>query len=109
MFDRFLNSSDSAEQTTDDQAQSDSLTPGNDSSVSDPSVAPQSRLGETYDITEQDTTYVGGKPAIADTADEGLVAGSYIREMLESGANTSSAPIWIGYNDALMQSCGKTI
>ncbi|NEU59139.1 type IV secretion system DNA-binding domain-containing protein [Halorussus sp. MSC15.2] len=99
VFDRFFNSSDSTEQTTDDQAQPESSTPDDDNPESDSSEAPQSRLGETYNITEQNTTYVGDKPAITDTATEGLVAGSYIREMLESGAHTSSAPLWIGYNE----------
>jgi hypothetical protein len=99
VFDRFFDRNGSKEQTTTDQPPAKSPTSGDDSTASDSSEAVQSRLGETYDITERDTTYVGGKPAITETADEGIVAGSYIREMLESGANTSSAPLWIGYNE----------
>ncbi|MFB1066249.1 TraM recognition domain-containing protein [Natrinema sp. H-ect4] len=67
--------------------------------TSDPTPDIQSRVSETYEITEQDTTYVGGKPIITETASEGTVAGSHVREMFESGARTSPAPLWIGYDE----------
>ncbi|GAB7011420.1 type IV secretion system DNA-binding domain-containing protein [Halorubrum trueperi] len=60
---------------------------------------PQSLLGETYDITEQDTDYVGTKPVVTETLDEGTVAGSHVREMLESGVDTAPSPLWIGYDE----------
>jgi hypothetical protein len=67
--------------------------------LSEPNAGPQSLLGETYDITEQDTSYVGSKPVITETANEGIVAGPYIREMLESGVDTAPSPLWIGYDE----------
>ncbi|ELY68284.1 hypothetical protein C488_21192 [Natrinema pellirubrum DSM 15624] len=60
---------------------------------------PQSLLGETYDIAEQDTDYVGSKPVVTETLNEGTVAGSHVREMLESGVDTAPSPLWIGYDE----------
>jgi len=67
--------------------------------MAETSPGPQSLLGETYDITEQNTDYVGSKPVITETQNEGTVAGSYIREMLESGVDTAPSPLWIGYDE----------
>jgi len=68
--------------------------------MAETSPGPQSLLGETYDITEQNTTdYVGSKPVITETQNGGTVAGSYIREMLESGVDTAPSPLWIGYDE----------
>jgi len=44
-------------------------------------------------------TTSGSKPVITETQNEGTVAGSYIREMLESGVDTAPSPLWIGYDE----------
>jgi hypothetical protein len=67
--------------------------------ISETNSGLQSLLGETYDITERDTSYVGSKPVITETANEGIVAGPYIREMLEAGVDTAPSPLWIGYDE----------
>jgi hypothetical protein len=85
VFDRFFGRDDA-----DQDAASDA-----DASAPDP----QSLLGETYDITEQDTNYVGSTPVSTETLNEGTVAGSHVREMLESGVDTAPSPLWIGYDE----------
>ncbi|WP_368276081.1 TraM recognition domain-containing protein [Halorussus litoreus] len=106
VFDRFFNSSDSEESppasekpTEDEEVGSNSQTNGDARSTSDSPAASQTRLGETYNISELDTAYIGGKSVITETASEGTVAGSHVREMFESGVDTSPAPLWIGYDE----------
>lgn len=106
VFDRFFNRSDSEESppsseraSEDGEVDSNSQTNGDERSTSDSPPASQTRLGETYNIRELDTAYVGGKSVITETASEGTVAGSHVREMFESGVDTSPAPLWIGYDE----------
>ncbi len=106
VFDRFFDRGDSEESpplsekpTEDEEVDSTSQTSGDERSTSDSPPASQTRLGETYDISERDTAYVGGKSVITETAGEGTVAGSHVREMFESGVDTSPAPLWIGYDE----------
>lgn len=106
VFDRFFDRDDSEESppsseqpTEDEDVDSNSQTNGDERSTSDSLSASQTRLGETYDISERDTAYVGGKSVITETAGEGTVAGSHVREMFESGVDTSPAPLWIGYDE----------
>ncbi|WP_242611689.1 type IV secretory system conjugative DNA transfer family protein [Natrinema hispanicum] len=71
---------------------------GDGDSPLDSPPAPQSQLGETYDIDEQKTSSIGGKQAITETAQEGTVAGPFVREMFEAGVETPSPPLWVGYD-----------
>lgn len=108
VFDRFFGRDDNQDATSDATSESDD-TPreeGTDGSlevdagtIADTSPNQQSLLGEAYDITEQDTDYVGSKPVITETLNEGTVAGPHIREMLESGVDTAPSPLWIGYDE----------
>ncbi|ELY73532.1 type IV secretory system conjugative DNA transfer family protein [Natrinema pallidum] len=106
VFDRFFDRDDSEESppaseksTEDEEVDPNSQTNGDERSTSNSLSASQTRLGETYDISERDTAYVGGKSVITETAGEGTVAGSHVREMFESGVDTSPAPLWIGYDE----------
>ena len=112
MFDRFFGRDDDKDAASDGDtansapdADSPSETRGNGNGATsgetafETSPGPQSLLGESYDITEQDTDYVGSKPVITETVNEGIVAGAHVREMLESGVDTAPSPLWIGYDE----------
>lgn len=60
---------------------------------------PMSLTGEPYQITEAEHVWVGGKRVRTETADQGPVAGPYVREMLESGIHEPQKSLWIGYDD----------
>ncbi len=98
VFDRFFDRDKSGEATEETETKPATQATGDSGSGADSPPAPQSRLGETYDIAEQKTSSVGGKQAVTETAREGTVAGPFIREMFEAGVDTSSAPLWIGYD-----------
>ncbi|AGB33811.1 hypothetical protein Natpe_4089 (plasmid) [Natrinema pellirubrum DSM 15624] len=95
VFDRFFDRSKSEEGMETEPA---TQATGDGDSPLDSPPAPQSQLGETYDIDEQKTSSIGGKQAITETAQEGTVAGPFVREMFEAGVETPSAPLWIGYD-----------
>ncbi len=112
MFDRFFGRDEDQDTASDADASSashDANSPtetrgnGNGATSGDTTFEtsrdPQSLLGESYDITEQDTDYVGSKPVVTETVNEGTVAGSHVREMLESGVDTAPSPLWIGYDE----------
>ncbi|WP_394327984.1 type IV secretory system conjugative DNA transfer family protein [Halogranum amylolyticum] len=107
MFERFFGSDESSEPKTEPV----DVTPTGDGpvvpevdstamgSTSVPDATLRSRLGESYDISVTNTASVGGKPIITDTATEGIVAGSHVRDMFEASAETARAPLWIGYDE----------
>ncbi|WP_254525986.1 type IV secretory system conjugative DNA transfer family protein [Natrinema caseinilyticum] len=102
VFDRFFRS-ESAESSAKGDEQTNTGTraiEGGESLAESPPV-PQSRFGESYDIIERETTSIGGESVISVTDSEGVVAGSYIREMFEAGAHSDSStvPLWIGYDE----------
>jgi len=99
VFDRFFGRDDDQDAASNADAASDESAESDAGPMAETSPGPQSLLGETYDITEQNTDYVGSKPVITETQNEGTVAGSYIREMLESGVDTAPSPLWIGYDE----------
>ncbi|QCS44724.1 type IV secretory system conjugative DNA transfer family protein [Natrinema versiforme] len=104
VFDRFFghggdNSSGNqrSEHTSGDEASGDDQT---DATTSTPlSSDQQSAAGEQYQIVDQDTTRVGGKPILTETADEGTVAGPFVREMFEAGMYDAPSPLWVGYTE----------
>ncbi|WP_172861859.1 TraM recognition domain-containing protein [Halopenitus persicus] len=107
VFERLFGNDESTEPETEpaDAAQADGeaaiseLESMETDSTSGPDASLHSRLGESYDVSVTDTASVGGKPIITDTATEGVVAGSYVRDMFEAGAETAQAPLWIGYDE----------
>jgi len=108
VFDRFFGRDDDQDNTSEAPPASDDTSPeartngtprSDGNSRSETSLGPQSLLGESYDITEQETDYVGSKPVVTETLNEGTVAGSHVREMLESGVDTAPSPLWIGYDE----------
>ncbi|WP_317176175.1 type IV secretory system conjugative DNA transfer family protein [Halomontanus rarus] len=112
MFDRFFGrddddqnastadaASDPESDDTPPEARTDGDLEGDADPTAETSPGPRSLLGESYDITEQNTDYVGSKPVIAETMNEGTVAGSHVREMLESGVDLAPSPLWIGYDE----------
>ncbi|UPV77243.1 type IV secretion system DNA-binding domain-containing protein (plasmid) [Halorussus limi] len=96
VFDRIFGSDDSSESS---DATSESEKPEADDTEADSTPDAQSLLGEPYDISEEDTTYVGGKAVSTATAEEGLVAGPYVREMIEASAEGAFDQLWIGYDE----------
>ncbi|SEU01721.1 hypothetical protein, partial [Natrinema hispanicum] len=95
VFDRFFDRGKSEEGMETEPA---TQATGDGDSPLDSPPAPQSQLGETYDIDEQKTSSIGGKQAITETAQEGTVAGPFVCEMFEAGVETPSAPLWVGYD-----------
>ncbi|SEU14768.1 hypothetical protein, partial [Natrinema hispanicum] len=78
VFDRFFDRSKSEEVTEDMETEPATQATGDGDSPLDSPPAPQSQLGETYDIDEQKTSSIGGKQAITETAQEGTVAGPFV-------------------------------
>ncbi len=99
VFDRFFGRTDANESPADKETDPATRTNGDGETRADSAPTSQSRLGEPYDIDELKTTTVGSKPILAETAREGTVAGSFAREMFESGVDTSPAPLWVGYDE----------
>ena len=108
MFDRFLGRDDEQDGEPEETAECDDTSPeavtdGTPESDADQRAAttpgPRTLLGETYDITEQETDKVGTRRVITETESEGTVAGPYVREMLEAGVSRDPAPLWIGYDE----------
>ncbi|MFC6732371.1 MULTISPECIES: TraM recognition domain-containing protein [unclassified Haladaptatus] len=107
MFEQFFGSDESSEPKTEPvdvtPTGGDPVVPEVDSTATGSSSVPdatlRSRFGESYDISVTNSASVGGKPIIADTETEGIVAGSHVREMFEASAETTRAPLWIGYDE----------
>ncbi|WP_459987992.1 type IV secretory system conjugative DNA transfer family protein, partial [Natrinema sp. JCM 9743] len=102
VLDRFFGSGDEA--SSDDQqdehaAGVDGQSEENTTAESSTHQQPSPDEGDQYDIVEQNTTRIGGKKVITETADEGTVAGPFIREMFEAGMYNAPAPLWIGYSE----------
>ncbi|WP_460920886.1 type IV secretory system conjugative DNA transfer family protein [Salinarchaeum chitinilyticum] len=53
----------------------------------------------SYDITERSVQHVGDTAVLAETAEEGPVAGQYVRTMFEDASDSDDAPLWVGYTD----------
>ncbi|WMT10320.1 type IV secretion system DNA-binding domain-containing protein (plasmid) [Natrinema thermotolerans] len=102
VLDRFFGSDDEA--SSDDQhdghaTEGDKQPEENTTAESPAHQQPSPDEGDQYDIVEQNTTRIGGKKVITETADEGTVAGPFIREMFEAGMHNAPAPLWIGYSE----------
>ncbi|KMT45688.1 hypothetical protein EL22_28540 [Halostagnicola sp. A56] len=112
VFDRFFgsgeepSSSDSEHEPVDDAAgeeipstSSDDQTETKNTGAESSSDQQPNSDREQYQIVDQNTTRVGGKPILTDTANEGTVAGPYVREMFEAGMYNAPAPLWVGYTE----------
>ncbi|WP_175416507.1 TraM recognition domain-containing protein [Natrinema versiforme] len=112
VFDRFFgpgeesSNSDNEHEPVDDASGEEIPSTGSDNQTetknavaeSSPDQQPNSD-GEQYQIVDQNTTRVGGKPVLTETANEGTVAGPFVREMFEAGMYNAPAPLWIGYTE----------
>ncbi|ELZ15706.1 type IV secretory system conjugative DNA transfer family protein [Natrinema limicola] len=102
VLDRFFGSDDEAssgDHQDEHAAGGDEQPEENTTAESSTHQQPDPDEGEQYDIVEQNTTRIGGKKVITETADEGTVAGPFIREMFEAGMYNAPAPLWIGYSE----------
>ncbi|SFT09269.1 type IV secretory system conjugative DNA transfer family protein [Halostagnicola kamekurae] len=112
VFDRFFgsgeepSSSDSEHEPVDDASGEEISSTGGDDQTETKNTGAESSSDqqpnsdrEQYQIVDQNTTRVGGKPILTDTADEGTVAGPYVREMFEAGMYNAPAPLWVGYTE----------
>ncbi|QRV17424.1 type IV secretion system DNA-binding domain-containing protein (plasmid) [Haloterrigena salifodinae] len=67
--------------------------------VSEPRTQTRTTLETQYDIVDNETTKIGGQPIITETLEEGPVAGPFVRDMFEAGADSPQAPLWVGYTE----------
>ncbi|WP_226043166.1 TraM recognition domain-containing protein [Natrinema sp. DC36] len=98
VFDRFFGhggKTSSGDQSSEAESADDESTNAGTGSSTDQ----RSMSGEEYHIVDQDTTRVGGKPILTETADEGTVAGPFVREMFEAGMYDAPSPLWVGYTE----------
>ncbi|MFD1564598.1 type IV secretory system conjugative DNA transfer family protein, partial [Haloarchaeobius amylolyticus] len=101
VLDRFFGSGDeaSSDDHHDEHAAGGDEQPEENTAAESSAHQPSPDEDEQYDIVEQNTTRIGGKKVITETADEGTVAGPFVREMFEAGIYNAPAPLWIGYSE----------